>query len=439
MQYTLIFDIGKTNEKCLLLDEHYQVVWKTYAQFEELKDEDGFPCDDLAGIIQWVKETVHELLNKDNYDIQYLNFSTYGASLVHIDEKKQPLFPLYNYLKPYPMDILSDFHKKYGLEMDFAAATASPPSGMLNSGMQLYWLKKTKSERFARVAHSLHFPQYLSYFFTGVPQSDFTSIGCHTSLWDYSKRAYHEWVQAENLQKKLPPLVPSTTRITTSIEGKNVAVGAGIHDSSAALVPYLQRTKVPFLLLSTGTWSVALNPFSDQLLSKEDLANDCLNYLQINGRPVRASRLFLGNEYQKQVEKLADHYRVDSSIFQKVKFDIAIFQKVKQLSATCFTFNSIKKNRQQPTATRFDQLDNFQIAYHQLMWELVELQMESLQRAIGNTPIEKIFIDGGFVDNDCFVELLKQHFPQYSLEIMPTPLGSALGAAMVVNGDVDFL
>ncbi|MEM6320270.1 MAG: FGGY family carbohydrate kinase, partial [Bacteroidota bacterium] len=354
-EMTLIFDIGKTNKKCLLFDEHYQVVWKAYAQFEELKDEDGFPCDDLVGIVRWIKQTVHELLNNDNFDIQYLNFSTYGASLVHIDKKGKPLFPLYNYLKPYPTDILTHFHKKYGSEMDFATETSSPPSGMLNSGMQLYWLKKTQPERFAQVAHSLHFPQYLSYSLTGIPQSDFTSVGCHTGLWHYAKKGYHKWVKTENLQKKLPPIVPSTTRITTSIQGKKVVVGAGIHDSSAALVPYLRMAKVPFLLLSTGTWSVALNPFSNQLLSHEDLANDCLSYLQINGQPVRASRLFLGNEYKQQVALLANHYQVDSSIFQKIKFDTVIFQKIKKMSATYFTFSSINKNRQQPPTTRLDQ------------------------------------------------------------------------------------
>ncbi|MEM6318461.1 MAG: carbohydrate kinase, partial [Bacteroidota bacterium] len=68
---------------------------------------------------------------------------------------------------------------------------------------------------------------------------------------------------------------------------------------------------------------------------------------------------------------------------------------------------------------------------------LVQLQIASLRQAIGNTSIEKVFIDGGFVDNGCFVELLKRYFTQYALEIMPTPLGSALGAAMVVNGDVE--
>ena len=59
---------------------------------------------------------------------------------------------------------------------------------MLNSGLQLYWLKKTKPEVFKKIKYSLHLPQYLSYIFTGIPLSEYTSIGCHTALWDYEKK-----------------------------------------------------------------------------------------------------------------------------------------------------------------------------------------------------------------------------------------------------------
>ena len=37
MSYMLIFDIDKTNKKCLLFDENYQEVWKEYAHPEILE------------------------------------------------------------------------------------------------------------------------------------------------------------------------------------------------------------------------------------------------------------------------------------------------------------------------------------------------------------------------------------------------------------------
>ena len=40
------------------------------------------------------------------------------------------------------------------------------------------------------------------------------------------------------------------------------------------------------------------------------LENDCLNYMQVDGRPVRAARIFLGNEHAVQVEKLSQHFAI---------------------------------------------------------------------------------------------------------------------------------
>lgn len=69
MPHTLIFDIGKTNKKCFLLDEKYQEVWKDYVRFEEIVDEAGFPCDNLIAITNWIKKTAKKLVKNKDYDI----------------------------------------------------------------------------------------------------------------------------------------------------------------------------------------------------------------------------------------------------------------------------------------------------------------------------------------------------------------------------------
>ena len=102
MSHTLVFDIGKTNKKAFLFDTKYQEVKKVYTRFAEEQDADGFPCDDLTAIQDWIQETLHSVFTKAKYDIQAVNFSTYGASFVHLDHKGNPLTPLYNYLKPIP-------------------------------------------------------------------------------------------------------------------------------------------------------------------------------------------------------------------------------------------------------------------------------------------------------------------------------------------------
>ncbi|MDX1939328.1 MAG: FGGY family carbohydrate kinase [Saprospiraceae bacterium] len=436
MKVTAIFDIGKTNKKFFLFDENYQEVFKTYSHFEEIEDEDGFPADDLAAIQDWIKTIFHQILQNKAYQVEAVNFSTYGASFVHIDQKGQPVAPLYNYTKPYSDDILQSFYDKYGSALKIAKETASPPLQMLNAGLQLYWLKYAKPQIFNKIRWSLHLPQYISFLFTGIPVSDYTSIGCHTMLWDFEKKDYHDWVYAEEIDKILPPIISANTSINKNYDGQIIKMGIGIHDSSAALLPYLQADKKPFLLISTGTWSISLNPYKEEILTEEDLLLDCLNYMRIDGKPVKAARLFLGNEYRIQVEKLCTHFGKAYGYHRKIKFDKALYHRLKLNELPHFHFESINLPRTQPEMTRLDVFENFKTAFHQLMIELVELQVQSVERAIGDTPIQKIYIDGGFADNDIYLQLLKRHFTNYTLYTAKSPLGSALGAAMMLSDRV---
>lgn len=433
MKVTAIFDIGKTNKKCFLFDRNYQEVFKDYQQFAELRDEDGFPCDDLESISQWVLKTLHRLLADPRFEIQAVNFSTYGASFVHLDDQGKPVTPLYNYLKPYPSEILSSFYNKYGDPMQIAGETASPPLEMLNSGLQLYWLKYARPAAFAKVRWSLHLPQYLSFLLTGVPLSEFTSIGCHTALWDYGKQDYHEWVYAEGIDRILAPAVDTRLSINCNVGGKTLKVGIGIHDSSAALLPYLKAEKKPFLLISTGTWSIALNPFSDSVLTAADLQQDCLSFLRVDGKPVKAARLFLGQEYKSQVALLHAHYQKEKGYHRGVRFDPDLYQRLKMETAPRFRFEHIQLERIQPTQSTWQEFDTFEEAYHQLLMELMVLQVDVVERAMDQTSLSKLYVDGGFADNDLYIQLLADHFRDLKLRTTETPLGSALGAALVIS------
>ena len=433
MTHTLIFDIGKTNKKCFLFDEDYQEVWKDYVRFDEIKDEDGHLCDNIAEIENWMITTFQKVISLDQFNIKAVNFSTYGASFVHVNKKGKPVAPLYNYLKPFPKDILNQFYDKYGSEMSLAKETASPPLQMLNSGLQLYYLKYAKPEIFKKIRWSLHLPQYLSFIFNRKPVSEFTSIGCHTMLWDYSKNDYHRWVYKEGIDKILPPIVQDENSLDYSFKGKKLKMGFGIHDSSASLIPYLKTQKKPFLLISTGTWSISINPFNKDKLRKADLKNDCLNFLRPSGESVKAARLFLGNEYKVQVEKLRSHYVKEEGYHRSIKFDEQLFLKLKNSSKKYFRLESIDKNSNELSKTNLSKFATYEEAYHQLMIELMELQIETINLAIGKSSIEKIFIDGGFADNDSFVKIIAHHFNKYKIRTTQSPLGSALGAAIIVS------
>ncbi len=298
MEVTAVFDIGKTNKKFFLFDKQFREVHRTYARLDESKDEDGFPCEDLPSLTNWMKSTLFNAMAMPEFQIRRLNFSTYGASLVHLDQYGKTLSPLYDYLKPFPERLLETFISDHGPAEGWQLQTASPLMGFLNAGLQLYWLKYQRRESFDRVHLSLHFPQFCSYFFSGNAFTEYTSIGCHTGLWHFKEKDYHPWVYREDLDRLFPRLRPTTTAVPVNFGEQTIMVGTGIHDSSAALLPYILANEQPFLLLSTGTWNIAFNPFSTESLKASDLSADCLNFLREDGMPVRASRLFVGNEYK---------------------------------------------------------------------------------------------------------------------------------------------
>jgi hypothetical protein len=429
---TAVFDIGKTNKKFYLFDENFIERHREDICFDEIEDEDGFPTENLIALQKWVKDLFGRFVNDQRFDIKALNFSAYGASFVHLDENGKVLTPLYNYLKPLNHGLLDEFYAKYGPEPDLSAATGSPSSGMLNSGLQLYWLKHSKPDIFKKIKYSLHLPQYLSYLFTGVPYSEYTSIGCHTSLWDHSQSDYHTWVYKEDLDKILPPIVACNTITTIEYEGKQIAVGIGIHDSSGALLPYIRACKDLFVLLSTGTWSVSLNPFHSNLLTIKELDLDCLNYLQTDGKAVKASKLLLGMEHEYQVRILSETYSVSPDYHKSLVFDEELYQRLSNKNAHCFGWKYLDGSNDNSHIELFDK--TFVEAYHQLILELVKRQTMSISNACDDDrDIRTLFVEGGFANNDVFIKTLMLSNQNLDLYSSQSAIGPALGAALVIS------
>ncbi len=435
MKLTLVFDIGKTNKKCFLFDENFYEVFREQRHIAEIKDEDGFICDDINSTLDWMKMVFYHIWEKWGAEIRAMNFSGYGASFVHIDKNGDIVAPLYNYLKPFPEELLDTFYHTYGDSLTIATDTASPPLAMLNSGLQLYWLKYKKPQLFDQICWSLHLPQFLSYTWTRELYSEYTSIGCHTALWHFEKHDYHSWVYHEGIHLNLAPLTKAMTSFRKKIIHRELDIGVGIHDSSAALIPYLMIEKEPFLLISTGTWSISLNAFSNELLSREDLENDCLHFMKMDGGWVRASRLFLGNEYHIQIQKLNDYFNIEKGQDRKVLFNEKIYQLLMTRGGKrkFFAFESISLKGSKAVKGDWTHFSSFEEALHQLMIELMELQINSSQRAVGNTLIDKIYVDGGFIDNDIYINLLAKHFKDKKIYVSRSPKGSALGAALIMS------
>jgi sugar (pentulose or hexulose) kinase len=433
-----IFDVGKTNKKLFLFDAQYRIVYEESTQLPETADEDGFPCEDVQALTSWIKRSFQRVTSLQGFTVKAVNVSAYGASFVYVDEGGNVLTPLYNYLKPYPEALRQQFFTRYGGEEVLGGQTASPVLGSLNSGLQLYRLKYEQPWVFEKVKHALHLPQYLSYLISHRAATDVTSVGCHTLLWDFEKKAYHDWLWEEGLIQKFAPLLRSNETVPALFENKAIVTGIGLHDSSAALIPYLSFFHEPFVLISTGTWCISLNPFNHTPLTGAELKQDCLCYLTYEGKPVKASRLFAGSEHEQEVKRLAAHYNKRPDFYVTVRPDLALLHRLQsgvQLEQSNNDADWIKNSLfAQREVSRYA---TYEEAYHQLMLDIMAQQVRSTQLVLNGTNVKRIFVDGGFSKNPIYMHLLAAAFPHLKIFAASMAEATAMGAAVAIHASWD--
>jgi sugar (pentulose or hexulose) kinase len=244
---------------------------------------------------------------------------------------------------------------------------------------------------------------------------------------------YHKWLKNEKISSKIPPLHHGKDIIKNE---NGLAVGVGLHDSSSAIIPYTINFTEPFVLLSTGTWSISLNPFNTKQLTFEELQHDCLCYMQYTDKPVKAARLFSGNEHEVQTKRLAEYFKVPVDTYKEIYFDKKLVSNLRALNFQIiypkkYDFDILKECpfQKRDLAT----FKSYEVAYHQLMLDLVEQQVFSTNLVVHNSPVKKIFVDGGFSKNSIFMNLLAEAYPDVEVYAASMAQASALGAALAIH------
>jgi L-fuculokinase len=176
------------------------------------------------------------------------------------------------------------------------------------------------------------------------------------------------------------------------------------------LIPYLATFKrEKFVLISTGTWCITLNPFNHTPLTDEELQYDCLAYMQYTGKPVKASRLFAGNAHEQAIKQMAQLFEKPSDYYKTVTFASQLIE---------------------------NQNDNsYEAAYHQLIMDLVNQQIASTKLVLEDDSVTKLFVDGGFGKNEIYMKLLAKAFPKMEVYASSVAQATALGAALAIHED----
>ena len=425
-----VIDIGKTNKKIFLFDEDFNVVSQNSIQFDEIVDDDGFPCDDIVSIENWIKNQILSIQTNGDFKIQAINFTTHGASLIYLNKEGKRIAPLYNYLKQLNLADYDSLYQKNGGADEFSRKTASPVYGMLNTGLQMLWMKKYKPEIWEQVDAILHYPQYLSYLFTKKITADFTSVGAHTATWDFDTMQYHSWLKDENIN--LPTPCKGNEAIISEINGETIAVGTGMHDSSSSIIPILETEK-DFVLLSTGTWIIAMNPFSTEVLTQHQLKNNCLCFMTPEKQQVKSSMQFLGRIHEVYLKALSEYYQVSINTHIDLSLNTSLCDELMLKNEQLFLAEGIDTDFE----AHPEYLKNFasyETAYYQLVYEISKKVIAGIQLISDeNVAVTNVFISGGFNRNEIFIKFLQLLKPGIEIKISDCKNESALGAALLMK------
>jgi hypothetical protein len=150
--------------------------------------------------------------------------------------------------------------------------------------------------------------------------------------------------------------------------------------------------------------------------------------------PVKASRLFAGNEHEQQVKRISEHFNKSTARYPMMEFNPEIITKLQEK-------NILKKSEGDKINLKtslfaernLDDFQNDEEAYHQLMLDIISQQFLSTQLVLKGTNVKRIFVDGGFSKNSLYMNLLAAKFPDLEVFAASMAQATAMGAALAIH------
>ena len=467
----LVIDIGMTNKKVAVYDEHLtqkDVAYKNFAPIMCASSRTGeeLPCHDLAGMEAWFFEQIQIFAKK--YPIKAISVTTHGATFVCVGKNGKATAPSVFYTYEPGESFQNEFYALAGRAEDLQRETHTPPfNAMINLAKGIFFTQKMFPAEYAQTQVILNFPQYWSYLLTGKTCYEQTFLACHTYLW---KQNEHEWSSVAKklgILEKLPsnfvsPVSP-LGKILPSLAEKlglspDVIVTAGIHDSNSSLIPYLaDKTSGDFILNSTGTWCVLMHPergdSREARYDESDIGKAVLFNRSAFDEPVKTA-IFLGGMENDSYVKL---FQKNSGKTSYPTSDLETIQKVLEEKNAFVLPELVAGSGQFPSSKPGIFEDG--VFYHYMdilsgkaiprlfsdekrFWAALVLsfviQTETALLRAGLKDGTAIYTEGGFRKNKLYNTVLasvRKENPCYLTDISEaTAAGSAMAALLALTG-----
>jgi sugar (pentulose or hexulose) kinase len=223
-----------------------------------------------------------------------------GAVLVGDDPDAPPVLPMIDYEQEVPDEV----NARYAALVTDRFDRGGPMlHGATHIARQLLWAETVAPEGLARARHVLGLPQYWAFRLSGQARREITHLAAQSHLWNLPEDRPTRIVAERGWTRLLPPraaagddlgpLRPALAR-RYDLPGE-IRIRTGGHDSSANLYRYQAAGLSDFVLVSTGTWVVALADGFDPASLSPDKGMT-LN-ADVDGRPVGGALCMGGREF----------------------------------------------------------------------------------------------------------------------------------------------
>lgn len=457
MEYAIaVIDIGMTNKKVAIYDENLRQLKAEYRTFEPVQIRD-YQTHDLAAMETWFIQELRQAAA--NYPIRAIAVTTHGATFVCVGADGRPAVPSVYYTHE-PGDAFHEaFYTRFGSPEKLQAETGTPYfKALINPAKGILFAQEQFPEAFKNTRYILNYPQYWGYRFTGIIGAENTYVGCHTYLWDWQGGTWSSVARGLGITELLPRKLRHSWDVLGPISEEfalatglrpDTIVTMGIHDSNASLLPHFaKKGRQGFVLNSTGTWCVIMNPVSTYGFKDDELGKVVFFNQSAFGTPVKTAIFLGGYEFETWSKLLQElHNRQDLPPYRRELYRTILAKReaflLPELTAGSGQFPQ-SKPRIVENGIEYPYQDiltrkaippcfaNYEGGIAVLRISLVMQTLTALERA-GLQKDQEVYTEGGFRKNEAYNALLSAALPDNRLALTDIAEATAFGAAMTAK------
>ena len=176
-----ILDIGKTHAKVILFDANEMEELAVYQKKNEIVNNSIYPHFDIKNLKRFIISSLQKI--SKNFQVNSIFTSTHGACMA-LMSKGELALPVLDYEFEGPDQYRDEYND---IRPNFSQSGSPRMDSGLNLGAQLFWQSKNFPEKFAMVDQILFWPQFWSYWLSGIAASEISYASSHSDLWDIKK------------------------------------------------------------------------------------------------------------------------------------------------------------------------------------------------------------------------------------------------------------